>query len=74
VLLFETVSKVSEGLGLLLYLPVLAVSVEIAHRLVERPAMRMRLTLAGAGASGAAAAGVSGAAPDGSPPTPGAES
>ena len=60
VLLFETVSKVSEGLGLLLYLPVLAVSVELAHRLVERPAMRMRLTLAGAGASGAAAAGVDG--------------
>ncbi len=64
VLLFETVSKVSEGLALLVYLPLLAVSVEVAHRLVERPAMRMRLNLAGAGASGAAAANA-GAVPGG---------
>jgi len=62
VLLFETVSKVSEGLSLLLYLPLLAVSVEVAHRLVERPAMRARLKLAGSDASGASAAN-SGATP-----------
>ncbi len=56
VLLFETVAKVSEGLSLLLYLPLLAVSVELAHRLVERPAMQARLKLAGSDASGASAA------------------
>lgn len=56
VLLFETVSKVSEGLTLLIYFPLLAVCVEVAHRLVERPAMKMRLKLAGADASGSSAA------------------
>lgn len=46
VLLFETVGKKSGGLALLIYLPLLAITVECAHRLVERPTMRMRLKLA----------------------------
>lgn len=53
VLMLETVAKVSEPLFLLLYLPVLAVAAETAHRLVEKPAMRVKLKLAEPGASGA---------------------
>jgi peptidoglycan/LPS O-acetylase OafA/YrhL len=53
VLMLETVAKVSEPLFLLLYFPVLAAATEVAHRLVEKPAMRMKLKLAEPGASGA---------------------
>ena len=52
VLLVETVGRKSEGLALLMYLPLLAVSTELAHRLVEKPAMRFKTRLAAPGASG----------------------
>ncbi len=53
VLLMETVAKRSEGLALLMYLPILIVVQEITHRYVELPAMRLKVRTADAGASGA---------------------
>ncbi len=52
VFLVETVGRKSEGLALLLYLPLLALTTEMAHRLVEKPAMRLKTRLAAPGASG----------------------
>lgn len=52
VLLVETVGRKSEGLALLLYLPLLALATEVAHRLVEKPAMKLKTRLAAPGASG----------------------
>ena len=52
VLLVETVGRKSEGLALLMYLPLLALSTELAHRLVEKPAMQLKTRLAAPGASG----------------------
>ncbi len=52
VLLVETVGRKSEGLALLLYLPLLAVLTEVAHRFVEKPAMQLKTRLAAPGASG----------------------
>jgi peptidoglycan/LPS O-acetylase OafA/YrhL len=52
VLLVETIGRRSEALALLLYLPLLALSTEIAHRWVEKPAMRLKTRLAAPGASG----------------------
>ena len=52
VLLVESVGRRSEGLALLLYLPLLALLTELAHRLVEKPAMRLKSRLAEPGASG----------------------
>jgi peptidoglycan/LPS O-acetylase OafA/YrhL len=52
VLLVETVGRKSEGLALLLYLPLLAVTTEMAHRLVEKPAMQLKTRLAAPNASG----------------------
>ena len=43
VLLMETVARKSEGLALLMYVPILAVVTELAHRYVELPAMRMKV-------------------------------
>lgn len=54
VLLMETVAKRSEGLALLVYVPILAAVSELAHRYVEQPAMRLRVRSADPGASGAA--------------------
>ena len=42
----------SEGLALLLYLPLLAVTTEVAHRFVEKPAMKLKTRLAAPAASG----------------------
>jgi peptidoglycan/LPS O-acetylase OafA/YrhL len=53
VLLLETVGKRSEGLALLLYVPLLVAATEIAHRCVERPAMRFKTRTNQPGASGA---------------------
>jgi peptidoglycan/LPS O-acetylase OafA/YrhL len=52
VLLVETVGRKSEALALLLYLPLLAVATEVAHRLVEKPAMQLKHRLAAPAASG----------------------
>jgi peptidoglycan/LPS O-acetylase OafA/YrhL len=52
VLMFETVGRRSEALALLLYLPILAGVSELAHRLVEKPAMRFKTRLAEPNASG----------------------
>ena len=43
------------ALALLLYVPLLALSVELAHRWVEKPAMRLKSRLAEPGQSGAPA-------------------
>ncbi len=53
VLLMETLGKKAPALALLAYLPLLAVSVEAAHRLVEKPALRIKLKMAEPGSSGA---------------------
>ncbi|MEX0768077.1 MAG: acyltransferase [Microthrixaceae bacterium] len=42
VLLIETVGRKSQGLALLLYLPLLALTTEVAHRWVEKPAMKLK--------------------------------
>jgi hypothetical protein len=52
VLLVETVGRKSEGLALLLYVPLLAITTEMAHRLVEKPAMQLKTRLAAPNASG----------------------
>lgn len=52
VLLTETIGRKSEGLALLLYLPLLALTTEMAHRLVEKPAMKLKTRMASPGASG----------------------
>jgi peptidoglycan/LPS O-acetylase OafA/YrhL len=52
VFLAETVGRKSEPLALLLYLPLLAIATESAHRLVEKPAMKLKTRLAQPGASG----------------------
>lgn len=54
VLLMETVAKRSEGLALLMYVPILAAVSEVTHRYVELPAMKLKVRSADAGASGAA--------------------
>jgi len=43
VLLMETVARKSEGLALLMYLPILIVVTELAHRYVELPAMKLKI-------------------------------
>lgn len=53
VMLMETVAKRSEGLALLVYLPILITVTELAHRYVELPAMRMKVRSSDPGASGA---------------------
>lgn len=55
VLLMETLGKKVPALALLLYVPLLALSVELAHRWVEKPAMRLKSRLAEPGQSGAPA-------------------
>lgn len=52
VLLVETVGRRSEALALLIYLPALVVLTELAHRLVEKPAMQLKVRMAQPGASG----------------------
>jgi peptidoglycan/LPS O-acetylase OafA/YrhL len=52
VLLVETIGRRSEGLALLLYVPLLALCTEVAHKAVEKPAMRLKTRLAEPGASG----------------------
>ena len=53
VLLMETLGKKVPALALLLYVPLLVLSVELAHRWVEKPAMRLKSRLAQPGQSGA---------------------
>jgi peptidoglycan/LPS O-acetylase OafA/YrhL len=53
VLMLETVGKVAPGIGLLLYLPLLALLTELAHRFVEKPAMRLKTRMSQPDASGA---------------------
>ncbi len=52
VLLIETVGKKAEALALLLYFPLLYASVQLAHHLVEKPAMRLKQRFAEPGVSG----------------------
>ena len=52
VFLVETIGRRSEGLALLLYLPLLAGLSEAAHRFVEKPAMRFKRKMAEPGVSG----------------------
>jgi peptidoglycan/LPS O-acetylase OafA/YrhL len=52
VFLVESIGRRSEGLALLLYLPLLALCTEVAHRFIEKPAMRLKTRLTSAGASG----------------------
>ncbi len=52
VFLIETVGRRSEALSLLLYLPLLAITSEVAHRMVEKPAMRLKTRFAAPGVSG----------------------
>lgn len=52
VLLIETVGRRAPALALAVYLPLLAITTELAHRLVEKPAMRLKTRLAEPGASG----------------------
>jgi peptidoglycan/LPS O-acetylase OafA/YrhL len=52
VLLVETVGRRSEALALLIYLPALVILTELAHRLVEKPAMQLKVRMAQPGASG----------------------
>jgi peptidoglycan/LPS O-acetylase OafA/YrhL len=52
VLLMETVARRSELLALLMYLPILVVVAELAHRYVELPAMKLKVRSSAAGASG----------------------
>ena len=52
VLMLETIGKVAPALGVLLYLPLLAVTTELAHRFVEKPAMRLKVRYAEPAASG----------------------
>ena len=52
VLMVETIGRRSEALALLLYLPALAILSELAHRWVEKPAMRLKTRMAQPGASG----------------------
>lgn len=54
VLLIETVGRKSQALALLLYLPLLALCTEIAHRWVEKPAMKLKTRMSTPGASGTA--------------------
>jgi peptidoglycan/LPS O-acetylase OafA/YrhL len=53
VLMLETIGKVAPAVGLVLYLPLLALLTELAHRFIEKPAMRLKVRLAEPGASGA---------------------
>jgi peptidoglycan/LPS O-acetylase OafA/YrhL len=53
VVMMDTLGKKVPALALLLYLPVLAVAVEVCHRFVEKPALKIKLKLAEPGASGA---------------------
>ena len=46
-------NKFGDGVVLLLYLPALVISVELAHRLVERPMGRLRHRYAPAGSPAA---------------------
>ena len=52
VLLLETLGKRAELLALLLYFPLLYASVQLAHHLVEKPAMRLKQRLSEPGVSG----------------------
>lgn len=52
VFLIETIGRRSEALSLLLYLPLLVILSEMAHRLVEKPAMRLKTRFAAPGVSG----------------------
>lgn len=52
VFLVESVGRRSEALALLLYLPLLALCTEVAHRSIEKPAMRLKTRLTTTGASG----------------------
>lgn len=52
VLLMETLGKKAPALALLVYLPLLYLSVQIAHHWVEKPAMKLKNRLAEPGASG----------------------
>jgi peptidoglycan/LPS O-acetylase OafA/YrhL len=52
VLMLETIGKVAPALGVLLYLPLLAVTTELAHRFVEKPAMRLKVRYAEPATSG----------------------
>ena len=54
VLLIETVGRKSQSVALLLYLPLLALSTEVAHRWVEKPAMKLKTRLSTPGVSGTA--------------------
>jgi peptidoglycan/LPS O-acetylase OafA/YrhL len=52
VLLMETVAKRSEAIALLMYLPLLIIVTELAHRYVEKPAMKLKIRSADRDASG----------------------
>jgi len=52
VFLIETIGRRSEALSLLLYVPLLVVLSEMAHRMVEKPAMRLKTRFAAPGVSG----------------------
>jgi peptidoglycan/LPS O-acetylase OafA/YrhL len=52
VFLIESIGRRSEALALLLYLPLLALLTEVAHRSIEKPAMRLKTRLTTTGASG----------------------
>jgi len=54
VLLIETVGRKSELLALILYVPLLVLCTEIAHRWVEKPAMKLKTRMSTPGASGTA--------------------
>jgi peptidoglycan/LPS O-acetylase OafA/YrhL len=58
VLMMETIGRKSPALFVLLYVPALAATSELAHRLVEKPAMRIKLKMAEPGASGTSVRGV----------------
>jgi peptidoglycan/LPS O-acetylase OafA/YrhL len=52
VLLLETVAKRSEALALLVYVPLVVVATELAHRYVEKPAMQLKIRALDRDASG----------------------
>jgi peptidoglycan/LPS O-acetylase OafA/YrhL len=52
VLMMETIGKKAPAVAMLLYFPLLYASVQFAHHMVERPAMRLKNRLAEPGASG----------------------
>ena len=53
VLLMETLGRKAPGVALLIYLPLLALLVEGAHRFIEKPAMRLKFRFSEPDASGA---------------------